>query len=68
MITEEDLALLEKRYDKFYRQVKKRKAAVMDIVETIASSMDLNNKEFMNFASLETEEELGIKMPNMENK
>jgi len=62
-VTEQELLKAENNLKKWQLEWKKRKRGCMDVVCSIAESMDMNNKVFVAKVGLETDEELKVVCP-----
>lgn len=63
LVTEQELLKAENNLKKWQLEWKKRKRGCMDVVCSIAESMDMNNKVFVAKVGLETDEELKVVCP-----
>lgn len=63
VITEDDLKKIEKDYERYLVEWKKRKSGCLEMVDMISEGMDMNWKEFMKMLGMETDEDFGVVMP-----
>jgi hypothetical protein len=63
MLTEKDLLKAEGELRKWQTEWKRRKRGCMDVVSSIAESMDLNRKDFIKKLGLDTDEEHKVVCP-----